>query len=451
MKEKRSDKGASSTATGAAGGAHATPSWTPATRVVFRFAFVYLGLFCLVTQISGSMLPNLSVSFRGLGRLWPLREVTTWLAAHVFGTPLGPDEVNAGGEPFFFWVQACWVLVVSAVAALAWSALDRGRASYVRLHAWFRLFVRFALAASMFEYGTTKVIPTQFPSPPLTTLVTPVGDMTLSALLWSTIGAAPAYEIVTGCVELLGGLLLLAPQTTLLGAVISLAASAQVFLLNMTFDIGLKAVSCHLMLLALFLLAPDGPRLVDLFVRDRAVPASRHPDLAPSARGRRSALVLQLAFGAYLLAMYAFINVSFWPIGGGGRPKSALYGIWDVETLAVDGQVRPAQLNDYDRQWRRMIFDEPGAVAFQRTDDSLARYRASIDAQATRIDLRKGDSRTWNATFAVTRPSADRLALSGEMDGYRIQMQLRRVELDTLRLLNSGFRWVRPHRTGGAD
>ena len=39
-----------------------------------------------------------------------------------------------------------------------------------------RLIVRFVLAAQMFEYGMTKVIPTQFIPPALTTLVSPVGD-----------------------------------------------------------------------------------------------------------------------------------------------------------------------------------------------------------------------------------------------------------------------------------
>ena len=156
--------------------------------------------------------------------------------------------------------------------------LDRRRTSYATAHAWFRLCVRFVLAAQMFEYGMTKVIPTQFPAPSLETLVTPVGDLTLSALLWTTIGSSPAYEIFTGCVEVLGGLLLLLPRTTLLGALISLGAAIQIFALNMTFDIGLKLISFHLIVLALVLLAPHWRRLLDVFVLNRTVtPASEVP------------------------------------------------------------------------------------------------------------------------------------------------------------------------------
>jgi len=411
--------------------------------IVFRFGVVYLGLFSAATQISGSVLPNLAFYYRGLGQLWPMREITAWVG-DVFGLSAGL-EAGSGGEPLFVWVQTGWLLVVSAVTTIVWSMAGRRGESHPAVHAWFRLFVRFALAAALFEYGMTKVIPTQFPPPSLTALVTPVGDLTLSAMLWASIGASPAYEIFTGCVELLAGLLLLTPRTTLLGALIGLGAVVQVFVLNMTYDIGLKLISFHLIVLALVLIAPDASRLADVFVRHRPAGIATEPAPLRSRRGNRLALAVQLAFGAYLVGMYAYINVSYWQVAGGGAPKSALYGIWNVETLAIDGEIRAPQVNDYDRRWRRVIFDAPDAVVVQRTDDSFARYGASIDAGRGTVALTKGGSRTWAAALRFDQPSPDRLVLDGEMDGYHIRAGLRLVELDTLRLLNSTFRWVRPH------
>jgi len=122
-----------------------------------------------------------------------------------------------------------------------------------------------------------------------------------------------------------------------------------------------------------------------------------------------------------------------------------LYGIWNVERLSVDGQAGPPQSKDYDRRWRRVIFDEPDAVVFQRTDDSFARYGASIDRGSGTVALTKGNSRTWASRFTFDRAADDRLSLDGEMDGHRIQAELRRVDLSAFPLLNSSFRWVRPH------
>ena len=367
-----------------------------------------------------------------------MRDITFWIARQVFGvTDL--NDAGSGGEPLFFWVQAFWLLIAAVIATAIWTVLDKRRSQYATLHEWFRLFVRFALAGAMFEYGMTKVIPTQFPPPSLETLVTPAGDLTLSALLWTSIGAAPAYEIFTGCIEVLGGILLILPRTTTLGALISMAAMLQVFVLNMTYDIGLKLVSFHLIVLAAFLLAPEIRRLVDFFVRNRPVAAST--ELAAS----RAVFAAQILFGVYLLGMYAYINVNFWKVAGSGSPRSAFYGIWNVEMLLVNGESIPSELQDYDRRWRRVIFDNPDKVTFQRTDDSFARYGASIDSAGRTLAITKSGSKNWKANFNVERQSTDRLVLEGEMDGLKIRTQLRLVEFDTLRLLNSRFRWVRPH------
>jgi len=130
--------------------------------------------------------------------------------------------------------------------------------------------------------------------------------------------------------------------------------------------------------------------------------------------------------------------------GGPGEPRSPLYGIWNIEDLSVDGESRPAVLNDYDRRWRRIIFDTPSVVVFQRTDDSFAHYEASIDTSSRAIALTKRNGGTWRASFTFDRPSQDRVVLDGTMDGYTLRLRLRRVDLDTFRLLNSRFRWVRP-------
>ena len=121
-----------------------------------------------------------------------------------------------------------------------------------------------------------------------------------------------------------------------------------------------------------------------------------------------------------------------------------MYGIWNIEALIVDGEQRPAELNDYDRQWRRVIFDNPEWIYFQRTDDSFMRYHATIDLRQNTLALKKGHSRTWHSDFTIQQPEADELLLDGHMDGHTIKMSLRAVGKDTFRLLNSRFRWVRP-------
>jgi hypothetical protein len=270
--------------------------------------------------------------------------------------------------------------------------------------------------------------------------------LSLSDLLWTFIGASTAYQMAAGVAEVMAGLLLVVPRTAMLGAVLCLFDMAQVFALNMAYDFGLKQISFHLILLSLALLVPDAPALWRWWLQ-RLSPATVFEERLPlvaTARGARAALVAQVVFGAYLLVLFTRLSVGFWSTQGDGRPRSPLYGIWDVTELWIDGDVIAPSEADYDRRWRRVIFDGEDVVAFQRLDDSIAHYGATVVPERRALELTKGRSRTWRAVFTFDRASAERLSLTGEMDGHQIQVRLRRVELDTFRLRGSRFRWVRP-------
>jgi len=54
----------------------------------------------------------------------------------------------------------------------------------------------------------------------------------------------------------------------------------------------------------------------------------------------RIALILQATFGLYLVLMQLHGGIEVWYTRGGGRPKPSIYGIWDVEQMTIDGQIR---------------------------------------------------------------------------------------------------------------
>ena len=253
------------------------PPWNRLTRVAFRFCFVYFGLYSFATPIVGGLILFPNFSFPNLGTHWPLRQITFWVAAHLFGVTSPLVYAGNSGDTTFHWVQTFWLLIFSALAAAIWSWLERGQKHDIALHKWFRLFVRFGLAAQMFYYGLAKVIPTQFPPPSLVTLVEPVGNLSRTDLLWTFIGASTSYQIFTGGAEVLGGMLLVVPRTTMLGALICLADMIQVFVPNMTYDFGLKLISFHLILMSLVLLSPDFWRLPTSCSGPRGGPSSQPP------------------------------------------------------------------------------------------------------------------------------------------------------------------------------
>jgi hypothetical protein len=331
--------------------------------------------------------------------------------------------------------------VIASVVTLVWSILDRRRPNYVTFHKWFRLAMRFMLASEMFLYGLAKAIPLQMPFPFLTRLLEPYGNFSPMAVLWSSVGASRSYEIFTGCAETLGGILLLAPRTATLGALVCLADMIQVFTLNMTYDVPVKLFSFHLVLFLLFLLAPEGRRLANFFLTDRAIAASRQLPLFRSARANRVAVALQVAFGLYLIGMGIYSGIGAWSRYGGGRPKSALYGIWNVEQMSIDGQIHPPLLTDQAR-WRRVVFDFPTFTQFQRPDDTFTGFGSSISDTDKTLTLTKPADKNWKATFTFVRSAPDQLVLDGAMDGHKIQLKLKLQDRDKFTLVNRGFHWI---------
>ena len=152
-------------------------------------------------------------------------------------------------------------------------------------------------------------------------------------------------------------------------------------------------------------------------------------------------MILQAAFGLYLIGMGIYSGIDAWHTYGGARPKSPLYGIWNVEAMSVDGQLHPPLFNDQNR-WRRVVFDFPTFTSFQRPDDSFTGYGSAINEKDKTLTLTKGSDKNWKANFTYARQATDKLELNGSMDGHQVQMKLQLLDRDKFTLVNRGFHWI---------
>jgi len=421
------------------------PRWNWLTCVTFRFCFVYFGLYVLVTQMLSALLLLPVIDVPEIGTLWPLRPIITWTASHVFRHKEALVTTGSGsGDKTFDWVETFCLLVIAIIAVAIWSYFDRNRPHYADLYKWFRLFMRFSLGTTMFSYGFIKMIPLQMPFPYLSRLIEPFGNFSPMGVLWASVGASPGYEICSGCAETLGGILLFIPRTATLGALICLADMTQVFVLNMTYDVPVKLFSFQLILMSLFLLAPAASRLVDLFLLNRPVaPLNQYP-LFQTRRANRIALFAQLAVLGYQIVLSIYQDGQSWKEYGGGAPKSALYGIWDVKELTVDGQPHPLLATDTS-QWRRLVFQFPQAATAQTMDDNFLRYAASIDQDHRALTLSEANTKDLTAELNFQRPAPNQLVLDGTLAGHTVHMCLQLMDDKKFLLLNRGFHWVQEY------
>jgi hypothetical protein len=430
--------------TGGAPVTEATVRWHPATVVVFRACVVYFALYVLVTQMLQALIPLPGTEIPELGSLPPARNLIIWVGHRLLGIHGPISYANTGsGDRAFDWSGAFTVLLVTAIVTAAWCGVRGVRRRHPqRLYRWFRLFIRFALGTSMLVYGLFKVVPLQMSAPSLTRLLEPYGHFSPMGVLWSSIGAAPGYEIFVGSAEVAAALLLFVPRTALIGAFLGLMDAVAVFTLNMTYDVPVKLFSFHLILMSVFLIAPSAGPLFDLFLRGRSARLPGEPSVAGTPRRRRAALIAQVAFGTYALAVGLFGDAQAWRQFGGGAPKSALYGIWEVDQMTADGALLPPLLSDSVR-WRRVIFERPTFVRVQAMNDTLTFYRATIDTAARTLTLTMPDSATAPLSFA--RPTPERLVIDGTLHARVIRVELSLRTADSFPLRSRGFNWIQEY------
>ena len=365
----------------------AEPRWHLATLIAFRFTVVYFSAYVLFTQMLSTMIVIPGLRIPDLGGLG-LRRIVLWVGQHVLGiaSPISA-QLTGSGDKMFNWVQAFTLLVVATLATMIWSAVARERTNHARVYAAFRVFLRFALGTTLLSYGFSKLIPLQMAAPGLVRLLEPFGDFSPMGVLWSSIGASRSYETIIGAAEVAGGLLVLIPQTTKIGAILCLVDTADVFALDMTYDVPVKLFAFHLVVMSLVLIAPDARRLVNIFLRGRADRLTTEPTLGGSVKSRRIATGLQLAYAAYFVVLAMYSNIRVWHKFGGGAPKSPLYGIWDVQRMTIDGVERPPLLTDSTR-WRRVLFDAPSFMQIRRMTDAPTGFVSTIDTVAHTMALK---------------------------------------------------------------
>ena len=408
--------------------------WKLGTRIAFRFGFAYFGMYAFSLWIG--QIPWINWG----GHYWEVmwRKVVPWVAAHVLHLSY-PITVftNGSADTTYDYVKNLCGLVIAVVAAIVWSALDRRRLNYVKLHPWLRLWVRLGLAAMLIGYGVDKVIPNQFTPPHFYRLLERYGDSSPMGLLWTFMGASPAYTIFSGLVELVAGVLVLLPRLTNLGALLSMAAMTNVFLLNMCYDVPVKLFSFNLLLMSIFLALPDLPRLARVLILNRDTRARKEAPFFSRRALSIGMVVLVLLFCVYVVGSdfqrnyYRYQQIV---------TKPPLYGIWAVEEFSVDGETRPPLLTDQTR-WQNAIFAFPAIVWVQHMNGSIQSYRVMVDMEKKTLSLTKPGDLAWKTSLNFSTPENDVMVFDGPFDGHTLHVKTR-LNNGPFLLTSRGFHWI---------
>lgn len=416
--------------------------WSVMRRLGFRFLCAYFVLYSLPSTGRVSIFPSFpggNFVFGWYIALW--RAICPWVGSRVFhlsGRAITYMPTGSG-DTTLDYIQNLLMLVLALATALVWSIPGRKRRDYSKLDAWLRLLLRYTLAFTLFGYGFAKVFPLQFRPPGLQKLLEPYGDFSPMGALWWFMGASVPYIIFAGVAEVSAGLLLIFRRTATLGALVAFAVLLNVMALNYCYDVPVKLYSTNLVLMALYLASGDLRRLADLFLRNRATaPADQTSPRFSMRWARVSAGIFQILFVGYALFGSIYGGWRGYKAGYVNPPRPPLYGAWEVEQFARNGQEMPPLLTDGTR-WRTMFAEFPGFITVRMMNDKIRGYTARYDARGSSLML-SDQTKSYKLTYS--RPDADHLTIDGSIAGDSLSMRLRKIDTSKFLLVSRGFHWI---------
>jgi hypothetical protein len=406
--------------------------WPLAKRILFRFAVAF---FVLINF-------PFPFDFIPWDPLTPIFEKISDAPVHLAARMLHVSvdiRPNGSGDTTYNYVNLLCVFIIAIVITIVWSILDRRRIRYDKGWIVFRAYLRFVLATAMISYGLAKVIPSQFPPPTLDRLIQRFGDASPMGLLWTFMGASVAYNIFSGSAEMLGGLLLTTRRTALLGALVSAGAMANIVMLNFAYDVPVKIYSTQLLIEAIIIALPDVPRLVDFFIRHRAVTPAPLPHLTQSRALEIAGIVVRtLAVAAFLIVSVRDVRENLQRFGPENR--SPLYGIWRVDDFQVKGQTIAAGVDP--SRWRRIIFELRPMMSVQLMDDTRVRLGAKMDEKNRSLVLSRRNEPQWDGRVTYQRPNPNTLLIDGILGGKNLHALCHREPTPAFLLTTRGFHWI---------
>jgi uncharacterized membrane protein YphA (DoxX/SURF4 family) len=419
--------------------------WSLPTRIGFRFVLSYFFLYLTPGAVGSLGLNETVTSYHAwFSAFW--QQVVPWAGAHFLGLPAGLREIpNGSGDQLYDYVLILCIFVTAVIITVVWSLLDRKRQNYEQLYQWFRLFLRLFLASVMMLYGASKLFPMQFAPIPLGRLVDPLGRLSPLGLLWGFMGYSRLYTLFGGIGEMLGGILLIVPRFTTLGALVSFAVLSNVLMLNLAYDVPRKIFTIHLMIIAALLILPASKRLADFFIFNRTVKPEAEAPFMKDKLINKGVFALQYIYAIVTLAIALQVSYRL-SIPNLAEVKAPLRGVWAVDQFQINSVLMPPDTHN-DRRWHHVIFDRPDIFTIQPSSGGLQIFSLKIDNSNRAFTSFDIDNPNSKASFTLVLPDNDHMSMKGQIGGQPVSTTLHRVDLSNpteFLLLNRGFHWVTP-------
>ena len=414
-----------------------TVQWSNPKKIGFRFLFIYISVFIVIVN-------NGAYPFWYYVMEWPnkwLQMFIPWVGKNILNLS---DDItvftNGSGDTTYDYVIQLCILTIAVFCTLIWTLLDRKWKNYSKLYYWLTTGVRYYIALMLISYGMYKVIQLQFSPADVYRLEQMYGDSSPMGLAWTFLGLSKGYNMFMGIAELAAGLLLFR-RTVTVGAIITLMTTANVMAVNYFYDVPVKIVSTHLVLLTLFLLSKDIKKLIKLFFKGESISLTKiqRPDFKPSWINKVLLGFKVLILGNILYGVTDFLDME--KQFGLKAPKPNMYGLYNVTDFVINGDT----ITNYkdERLWRSIAVQREGSLRISKFDGKRSTYYG-VEKDSLKDVLKLKSWSDEDIKFDLNYKKIDSLQFEFNtiIDSDTIYVKTKRKTVKDFLLRSREFRWI---------
>ena len=412
-------------------------SWSLIQKVGFRFFFIYF--LYVVCFNNNSTYPLWYVIFD-----YPLKwsqRLIPWLAEHVYGiTGVTYLENTGSGDTSFDYASILTGAILGVIGSFIWSLVDRKRSSYNTLYYWLTVALRYYIGIMLINYGLSKVIQLQFSPPGPYRLLNTFGESSPMGLAWAFLGFSEGYNMFMGIAEIMAGLLLFR-RTMTFGLIVTLMTALNVMAVNYFYDVPVKIVSTHLVIMTLFLLSRDIKALLLFFFTKTEAKLRLIKRPAYKKKINLGLDVLKVLVIGYALIFALITRVNMAQIYGVDAEKPLLYGAYKVTDVLINGDT----LTNYKdkRLWFSVCFQWPGSLRIQRyAAQKNTFYGFEKDSLSNQLELTSWSNPNEYINLTYKEVDSVHVNFDYTLDKDSIRVYTKKYSKDDFTLTERGFNWI---------
>jgi len=364
-----------------------------------------------------------------------------WFASLIGFKEVAHIKMTGSGDTTFDYFMVLFFICFSIVLAPIIYLIGKN-INYTKSTQWLLIIIRYFLAYNMIIYGFAKLFCLQFSSISEYALDNTYGNGSPMGLLWNFMGYSQGYTMFTGFLEFIAGLFLFSRRTQTLGALTTFGVMLNVFMLNMCYDVPVKLLSGHIVLLSLILITFDGSRIWNFFFGNRGTSPQSIPDVIPE-KYQKIKTILKWTVLLGFLGYSTYSSMESYKTYGPKAKKPKLAGAYKVNSFKVFQDGKEVNPVPYSKKWEAAYKIYQGSFIVKLKDGAKG-YACELDTTEQILNLKNWGDSIYQKIHYSHLPEKG-LYLQGHLYEDSIDVVLTFKSREDFPLLKREFHWIQEY------